>query len=128
MSTLRNKVTLVGRLGMTPVVQTAKDYKFTRFRIATNERFKNKKGEWTENTQWHNVVAWGRNAENLSRLAEKGSEIMIEGKLSNYAYESKDGERRFTTEIETSEFRVITPRTLPPAEPIETSRKTTKSK
>ena len=111
MSTLRNKVTLVGRLGATPELQTVADkYKLSKFSIATNERSKNKNGEWVDNTQWHNIVAWGKTAENLSKFGAKGNEIMIEGKLVNHSYETKSGEKRFVTEIEASEFLLITPK------------------
>ncbi len=105
---MRNKVSLIGRLGETPEIQTVKgDYQVTTFSLATHERSKNKAGEWQDNTQWHRVVAWGKIAENLSKLGSKGAEIMIEGKLNNRTYEDKKGEKKYITEIETSAFLFI---------------------
>lgn len=110
MSTLRNKVSLIGRLGKKPEIQkVGNDYSLTRFSIATNESYKDKNGKWIENTQWHNVFAWGKTAERLSNLLDKGQELMIEGKLVNKSYE-KGGEKRFSTDIEITDFLMLTPK------------------
>jgi single-strand DNA-binding protein len=111
MSTLRNKVSLIGRLGQKPAIQkVGNDYTITRFSIATNENFKDKNGQWKENTQWHSVYAWGKTAERLVKLVDKGQELMIEGKLVNKSYE-KGGEKRYSTDIEISDFLVLVPKT-----------------
>ena len=111
MSTLRNKVSLIGRLGQKPAIQkVGNDYTITRFSIATNENFKDKNGQWKENTQWHSVYAWGKTAERLVKLVDKGQELMIEGKLVNKSYE-KAGEKRYSTDIEISDFLVLVPKT-----------------
>lgn len=109
MSTLRNKVNLIGRLGAKPEIQTLTGgYIVTRFPVATKEYFKDKTGEWKENTQWHNVVVWGKLAERLVKIAGKGVEIALEGKLINKQYESKTGEKKYTTEIEMNDFMLLT--------------------
>lgn len=109
MNTLRNKVSLIGRVGKTPEVQnvgSSKDYALTKFSLATNENYKDKNGQWHDNTQWHNLVAWGKTAERIASLITKGQEVMIEGRIVNKSYE-KDGEKRFTTDIEVSDFLLI---------------------
>jgi single-strand DNA-binding protein len=108
MNNLRNKVTLIGRVGQKPELQTVKgDFKVTKFSLATNENYKEKDGTWKENTQWHNIIAWGKTAEMLVKLSDKGVEIAMEGKLVNRNYESKTGEKHYVTEIELLEFILL---------------------
>lgn len=110
MNTLRNKVSLIGRLGAQPEVTTFENgRKLSRFNLATNERFKNKSGEWQENTQWHTVNAWGKVAERVEKSLQKGQEVIIEGKLVNQQYETKAGEKRISVVIEANEFLIIAP-------------------
>ena len=109
MNTLRNKVSLIGRIGKTPELQkvgSSKDYALTKFSLATNENYKDKNGQWHDNTQWHNLVAWGKTAERIASLITKGQEVMIEGRIVNNSYE-KNGEKRFTTDIEVADFLMI---------------------
>lgn len=108
MSSLRNKVNLIGRLGAKPEIQKVNGFVLTRFRVATNETFKSKSGEWKTDTQWHSVVIWGKPAERFVKMADKGFEVAIEGKLINKQYESKAGEKRFSTDIEASDFLLLT--------------------
>ena len=108
MSTLKNKVNLIGRVGAKPVTQTFESgAKKVRMSLATNERYKDKKGEWVENTQWHSVVAWGKLCDRIESMIDKGSELVVEGKIVNNSYETKEGEKRFSTEIELSDFMVL---------------------
>lgn len=108
MNTLRNKVSLIGRLGAQPEVVTFDSGKtLARFSLATNESYKNKAGEWQDNTQWHNITAWGKTAELVGKMLSKGQEIVVEGRLVNNNYETKDGEKRYGTTIEVSEFLII---------------------
>lgn len=109
MNTLRNKVNLIGRISKNPELQTvgaSKDYVLSRFSLATNESYKDKNGQWHENTQWHNLVAWGKTAERITKMVVKGQELMIEGKIVNKMYE-KNGEKRYTTDIEVTDFLLI---------------------
>ena len=112
MNTLRNKVSLIGRLGAKPeAVKIDNGNALARFSIATNESYKNKEGEWVENTQWHNVKAWGKNAELVEKLLKKGTEVAVEGKIVNGNYTNKEGETRYSTTIEIRDFLVLTPKT-----------------
>lgn len=112
MNSMRNKVTLIGRLGAKPEIQTVKGgFIITRFSIATRESFKEKNGEWKDNTQWHNAHMWGKSAENFVKLADKGFEVAIEGRLANSSYETKTGEKRYQTEVEVHDFVLLTPKT-----------------
>lgn len=109
MSTLRNKVNLIGRIGQHPEVQTVKNgHMFTRFSVATHELYKDKDGEWKDKTQWHNAILWGKSAERFVRTVTKGSEVAIEGKLVNNKYESREGEKRHFTQVEVSDFLLLT--------------------
>ncbi|MAW96173.1 MULTISPECIES: single-stranded DNA-binding protein [unclassified Leeuwenhoekiella] len=108
MSTLRNKVQLIGNLGNDPeIVNLESGKKLAKFSIATNETYKNNKGERVTDTQWHNVVAWGKTAEIVENYVTKGKEIAIEGKLTSRSYETKQGEKRYITEIVCDELLML---------------------
>jgi single-strand DNA-binding protein len=108
MNSLRNRVQLIGNLGNTPEVKVFEgNKKVARMTIATNEKYKNQKGEWVTDTTWHNITAWGNNAEIAEKYLQKGSEIAIEGKLKNNSYTDKDGNKRYTTEIHVNEFIML---------------------
>ena len=109
MNALRNKVSLIGRLGAQPEVVTLDSgVKLVTFSLATNERYKDKDDVWQENTQWHNLKAWGITAENVSKVLDKGHEVIVEGRLVNNNYETKKGEKRYGTTIEVNEFLMLT--------------------
>tara|TARA_B100000768_G_scaffold174614_1_gene185124 strand:+ start:1323 stop:1658 length:336 start_codon:yes stop_codon:yes gene_type:complete len=108
MSTLRNKVQLIGNLGNNPEIITLEnEKKLAKFSIATNESYKNSQGEKVTDTQWHNVVAWNKTAEIIERYLEKGSEVAVEGKLTSRSYETKEGEKRYVTEVVISELLML---------------------
>lgn len=108
MNNLRNKVQLIGYVGMNPEVKTFGEGKTrVQFSIATNESYKNKNGEKVEETQWHNIVVWGKGAELASSLIKKGVEIAVEGKLTSRKYDDKDGNTRYITEIVMNEFLLL---------------------
>lgn len=105
MSNLRNNVQLIGRLGKSPEVKQLESGRFVaNVSIATNDIYKNAKGEKVIETQWHNLVAWGKNAENFQKILNKGDEVAIQGKLIHRSYEDKDGVTRYVTEIVVNEF------------------------
>jgi single-strand DNA-binding protein len=109
MNALRNKVSLIGRLGAKPeIVNFESGLTLAKFSIATNEGYKGKNGEWVDNTQWHTVNAWGKIAELAGRLLDKGNEVVVEGKLVNKMYETKEGEKRYATSIDLNEFLLLT--------------------
>ncbi|MFT7033035.1 MAG: single-strand DNA-binding protein [Cyclobacteriaceae bacterium] len=107
MSTLKNKVQLIGRLGNDPEVRNFDSGKtMATFSLATNETYTNNKGEKVEDTQWHNIVAWGKKVSVIENYLKKGSEIAIEGKLINRQYE-KEGETKYVTEISLNELLMM---------------------
>jgi single-strand DNA-binding protein len=108
MNALKNKVQLIGNLGNDPEVKTVgTDRKLARFSIATNETYRNQKGEKVQETQWHTVVAWGKLAGLVEKLLVKGKEVMIEGKLTNRSYEDNSGNKKFITEVVASELLLL---------------------
>lgn len=108
MSTLRNKVQLIGHVGSEPeIVNLESGSKLAKFSIATNENYKNKKGEKVTDTQWHNVVAWGKTADLVENYVPKGKEIGIEGKLTSRSYEDKDGNKKWITEVVCNELLLL---------------------
>ena len=95
MNALRNKVQLIGHLGADVELKTLDNgNSVARISVATNEYYKNKAGEKVTDTTWHNVVAWGKTAELANQLLKKGSEVALEGKLSNRSYEDKTGVKK----------------------------------
>lgn len=105
MNTLRNKVQLIGNLGNNPeIVNLESGKKIAKFSIATNEIYKNAEGEKVQDTQWHNIVAWGKTAEIIEKYVMKGNEIAVEGKLTNRSYDDKEGNKRYITEVVASEI------------------------
>jgi single-strand DNA-binding protein len=108
MYAIKNKVTLIGNLGNNPEIKTFDDNKkLARLSLAINETYKNKSGEKITETSWHNVIAWGRLAEVSEKYLKKGSEICVEGKLINKSFTDKDGNIRYSTEIQVSDIIVM---------------------
>jgi len=100
MNALRNSVRLIGHLGDNPKVRKLESGKtVANFNIATNEIYRDSKGEKQSETTWHRLVAWGKNAEVAENYLKKGSEVAIDGKISNRSYEDKNGEKHYITEI-----------------------------
>lgn len=100
MNNLRNSVRLIGHLGAKPEIKTLeKGNKVAKFTIATNESYSDKDGKKVTDTQWHNIVAWGKSVDVIEEYLMKGSEVAIEGKLTTRSYEGKDGEKKYITEI-----------------------------
>ena len=111
MNTLRNKVQLISNLGMDPEVKTLDGgRKLAKVSIATNESYKNSNGERITETQWHNLIAWGKTADIVERFLKKGSEVAVEGKLISRNYIDKEGVKRYITEIEVSEVLALDPK------------------
>lgn len=108
MNTLRNKVQLIGNLGNDPEIITMDSgKKLAKFSIATNESYKNAQGEKVVDTQWHNIIAWGKTAEIIESYVSKGKEVAIEGKLTNRSWEDKEGNKRYTTEVVCNELLML---------------------
>lgn len=108
MNSLRNKVQLIGNLGATPVVKEfGKDKKVANFTLATKETYYNNQGERITDTQWHNIVCWNRTADIVEKYLDKGSQVAIEGKLTNDSWEDKEGNKRSTTKIIANELVML---------------------
>jgi single-strand DNA-binding protein len=107
MKSLRNSVQLIGRLGKDPEVKVFGEKKKASFSIATSDSYKNQKGEKVEDTQWHNVVIWGKLAGVAEKYLKKGQEIALEGKLVHRAYETNDGEKKYVTEINVNDLVML---------------------
>ena len=108
MNTLRNKVQLIGNLGSDPeIIALESGKKLAKFSIATNENYRNAKGEKVTDTQWHNVIAWNKTAEIIEKYVVKGQEIAIEGKLTSRSYEDQNGDKKYITEVVCSELLLL---------------------
>jgi single-strand DNA-binding protein len=108
MNSLKNKVQLIGNLGANPeVLNLDSGKKLAKFSIATNESYKNANGEKVQDTQWHNIVAWGKTAEIIEKYLTKGNEVAIEGKLVNRSYDDKEGNKRYITEVVVNELLML---------------------
>ena len=109
MNTLRNSVQLIGNLGKDIELKSFDNgTKLAKFSLATNEFYKNSKGEKVQETQWHNIVAWGKTAEFMDKSLSKGSEVAIKGKLTHRSYDDKNGVTKYISEIVAQEFMKIT--------------------
>ncbi|MCO6501416.1 MAG: single-stranded DNA-binding protein [Vicingus serpentipes] len=108
MNNLKNKVQLIGNLGNNPeIINLDSGKKIAKFSVATNESYKNAKGEKVEDTQWHNLVAWGKTAEIIENYLKKGQEIAVEGRLTHRSYDDKDGNKRYVSEIVVNELLML---------------------
>ncbi len=108
MYALKNKVQLIGHLGAAPEVKnTESGKKYARFSVATNENYRNAKGEKVTETTWHNLVAWGKVAEIAEKYLNKGSEVAIEGKLISRSYNDKEGNKKYITEVQVNELLML---------------------
>lgn len=108
MNALRNKVQLIGHLGNAPEIRnTESGKKLARFSVATNEIYRSSTGEKVKETQWHNLIAWGKVADIVEKYLNKGSEVAIEGKLINRNYTDKEGNKKYSTEVQVSEMLML---------------------
>ena len=101
---LRNKITLIGRTGKEVEIVNFENGMLAKVSLATTEHFTNSKGERVEDTQWHNLVAFGKTAEIFQKYVEKGKEIAVEGKVTYRNYEDKEGKKHYITEIRVEEL------------------------
>jgi len=108
MYALKNKVQLIGNLGQNPEIKTLDGgKKMAKFSIATSEAYRNANGEKITETQWHNLVAWGKLAEIIEKYITKGSEVAVEGKLTYRTYNDKEGNKKYFTEIQVNELLML---------------------
>ena len=108
MSTLRNKVQLIGNIGNEPKITNLESgNKVARFSMATNEYYRNAQGEKVQSTQWHYVVAWDKKADIIEQYTHKGKEVAIEGKLISRSYTNEMGVKCYVTEIVATEILLL---------------------
>jgi len=108
MNSMKNKVQLIGHLGANPEIKSLDGgKKLARISIATNETYTGADGEKVTETQWHNVIAWGKTAELAEKLFSKGMEVLIDGKLVSRSYTDKEGIKKYVTEVQANELLVF---------------------
>lgn len=103
-----NKAILVGNVGKDPEVRHLDGgVSLARFTLATSEQYKNKAGELVKTTEWHNIVAWRQLAEVSEKYIRKGSQIYVEGKITNRQYDDKEGVKHYSYEIVADNIRLL---------------------
>jgi single-strand DNA-binding protein len=108
MSSLANRVTLIGNLGQDPETKTLESgKKVVHFTLATNEGFKNSEGQKVNETTWHNIVAWNGLADIASKFLRKGNEVAVEGRIVYRTYEDKKGVTKNITEIVLNDLELL---------------------
>ena len=106
-----NKVILIGNLGKNPEIKYFENnIAKVSFSLATTEYYKDKNGQKTEQTEWHNIVMWRGLAENASKLLKKGSQIYLEGKIQSKQWIDKEGNKKYMTEILAENFTLLNSR------------------
>ena len=108
-----NKVMLIGNLGKDPEIRMGQQTgrKKVAFSLATSRRYRDANGEQKEDTQWHNVVGWGKVADIFEQLGiKKGTSLYVEGHLANRSWDDQNGQKRYVTEVYIDTFQVLTPR------------------
>lgn len=109
-----NKVMLIGNLGKDPEIRVSQigGRKSVSFSIATSRRYRDNNGEQKEDTQWHNIVGWGKVAEVFEQLGvHKGMSLYVEGRLTNRSWtDQASGQKRYVTEVALDTFQLLTPR------------------
>ncbi len=103
-----NKVILIGYLGKDPEIRyTPSGVAVANFSIATSEKWKDKQGEQQEKTEWHNIVAWKKLGEICGEYLSRGQQVYIEGRLQTRAWEDRDGNKKYTTEIVANQMKML---------------------
>lgn len=112
-----NKVTLIGNLGADPDVRYLPSGEpVANLRVATTERYKDKAGVQQEETEWHRVSFFGKQAEVCGKYLKKGSQVYIEGKIKTRKWQDNSGQDQYTTEIKGSEMKMLGGRSSAPAD------------
>lgn len=108
MNSIRNKVQLIGNLGNDPeIINLESGKKLAKFSLATNESYKEASGQKIDKVEWHNLVAWGKTCDIIEKYLTKGKEVAVEGKLTSRSYETKEGEKRYVTEVVVNELLML---------------------
>jgi single-strand DNA-binding protein len=108
MNSLKNNIQLIGRLGKDPeIIHLTSGKTLAKVSVATNEYYRDAKGEKQSSTSWHNCIAWGKTAQIMENLLKKGKEVAIRGKLTYNHFEDKNGIKRYLPQVVVNEFVLI---------------------
>ncbi|MFQ6007968.1 MAG: single-stranded DNA-binding protein [Candidatus Zixiibacteriota bacterium] len=114
-----NKAILIGNLGVDPELRyTPSGRAVATFRLATTERWVGQDGESNERTVWHNIVVWGKQAENAKEYLRKGRQVYIEGRIVNRSYDDREGNKRYVSEIVAQNIQFLGTRADAATEPV----------
>ncbi len=103
-----NKAILIGRLGKDPELRyTSGGKAVASFSLATSERWSSADGQKQESTTWHNIVAWGKQAEVMKEYLSKGKEVYIEGRIVNRSYDDREGVKKYISEVVVQSFQFV---------------------
>jgi len=102
-----NRTTLLGRVGQEPEIKRFDNGVVCKFSLATSESYKNKQGEKVTDTEWHNLVFWGKQCDVLEKWVHKGDQLFVEGKIKTRTYDDKNGVKHYATEIICDKFEFI---------------------
>ncbi len=102
-----NEVTLIGRCGKAPEIRTTDNSKVASFTLATSKRYKDRNGEVKEQTEWHNIVVWGKTADICEKYVQKGSTLYVKGEIRYRSWDDKDGNKKYITEILASAIQLL---------------------
>jgi len=113
MNSIKNQVNLIGYVGKdAEIIAFDSGKKKVNLSLATSESYTNKNGEKVDETQWHNLVAWGKTAETIGKYFKKGKHVAISGKLCHRNYKDKDGNDRYISEIQINDFAFLDKKTV----------------
>lgn len=102
-----NKVILLGNIGKDPEVRETKAGNVVNMVMATSEKYTDKNGQNHENTEWHNLVVFGKLADIVSKYVKKGDKLYIEGSITTRKWEDKEGNTRYTTEVKVRDLTML---------------------
>ena len=102
-----NKVQLLGNIGKDPEVRETKSGNIVNMVMATSEKYTDKSGQKQENTEWHNLVVFGKLADVVSKYVKKGDKLYVEGSITTRKWEDKEGNTRYTTEVKVRDLTML---------------------
>lgn len=102
-----NKVILLGNIGKDPEVRETKAGNIVNMVMATSEKYTDKSGQKQENTEWHNLVVFGKLADVVSKYVKKGDKLYVEGSITTRKWEDKEGNTRYTTEVKVRDLTML---------------------
>jgi single-strand DNA-binding protein len=102
-----NRVTLLGNVGKAPDVRETKGGNIANITLATSEKYTDKSGQKQENTEWHNLVVYGKLADVVAKYVKKGDKLYVEGSITTRKWEDKEGNTRYTTEVKVRDLTML---------------------